>query len=59
VRKLPKVQIFATDLDADAIEQARQGVYLDNIAADVSPERLKRFFTKKEDRYIVKKESKR
>jgi two-component system CheB/CheR fusion protein len=56
IRKLPKVQIFATDLDSDAIEQARQGIYLDNIAADVSPERLERFFTKKDDRYVVKKE---
>ncbi|MBS1503688.1 MAG: PAS domain-containing protein, partial [Bacteroidetes bacterium] len=56
MRKLPKVQIFATDLDAEAIEQARQGVYLDNIVADVSPERIERFFTKKDDRYAVKKE---
>ncbi|MBS1528256.1 MAG: chemotaxis protein CheR, partial [Bacteroidetes bacterium] len=54
--KLPKVQIFATDLDAEAIEQARQGIYLDNIVADVSPERIERFFTKKDDRYAVKKE---
>ena len=38
------LQIFATDLDPDAIEQARQGTYLPNIAADVSEERLKRFF---------------
>jgi two-component system CheB/CheR fusion protein len=56
MRKLPKVQIFATDLDAEAIEQARQGIYLDNIIADVSIERLERFFTKKDDRYVVKKE---
>ncbi|HEY9000308.1 MAG TPA: CheR family methyltransferase, partial [Mucilaginibacter sp.] len=56
MRKLPKVQIFATDLDSEAIEQARQGIYLDNIVADVSPERIERFFTKKEDRFIVKKE---
>jgi chemotaxis methyl-accepting protein methylase len=32
------LQIFATDLDRDAIEKARQGVYPANIAADVSPE---------------------
>jgi two-component system CheB/CheR fusion protein len=38
------LQIFATDLDQDAITQARQGTYPANIAADVSPERLKRFF---------------
>ena len=38
------LQIFATDLDPDAIEQARQGIYPANIAADVSEDRLKRFF---------------
>lgn len=38
------LQIFATDLDPDAIQKARQGVYPDTIAADVSDERLKRFF---------------
>ncbi len=40
------VTIFATDIDSQAIEQARTGVYLANIAADVSPERLTRYFTK-------------
>lgn len=46
--KLPghySLQIFATDLDTDAIEKARQGFYPANIAADVSVERLARFFT--------------
>ena len=38
------LRIFATDLDPDAIEKARQGLYPANIAADVSEERLKRFF---------------
>jgi chemotaxis methyl-accepting protein methylase len=38
------LQIFATDLDPEAIEKARQGIYPANIAADVSEERLKRFF---------------
>lgn len=56
LRKLPKVQIFATDLDAEAIETARQGIYFENIAADVSPERLERFFIQKETHYVVKKE---
>jgi chemotaxis methyl-accepting protein methylase len=36
--------IFGTDLDRDAIDKARQGVYPANITADVSPERLRRFF---------------
>jgi two-component system CheB/CheR fusion protein len=49
-------QIFATDLDRDAIEQARQGVYPANIAADVTPERLRRFFTQDDRGYRVRKE---
>jgi len=51
-----KVQIFATDVDKDAIEKARAGVYPASIAVDVSQERLTRFFTKAEDSYRVKKE---
>ena len=50
------VQIFATDLDRDAIDKARQGVFLANIAADVSEKRLKRFFTKENGGYRVGKE---
>ena len=42
------LQIYATDLDPDAIEQARKGFYPDNIAADVSPERLARHFVPEE-----------
>jgi len=38
-------QIFATDLDNDSIDKARKGLYSSNISADVSPERLSRFFT--------------
>ena len=50
------VQIFATDLDKDAIDQARQGLFPANIAADVSAERLKRFFTEEARCYRVRKE---
>lgn len=39
-----KVQVFATDIDVNAIEHARAGVYPASIAADVSEERLARFF---------------
>jgi two-component system, chemotaxis family, CheB/CheR fusion protein len=39
------VQIFATDIDRRAIEHARSGLYPASIAADLSPERLARFFT--------------
>ena len=49
------LQIFATDLDRDAIEKAREGVFPDNIAADVSPERLDRFFIRGDRGYQVAK----
>jgi two-component system, chemotaxis family, CheB/CheR fusion protein len=44
LKKYYKVQIFATDIDSRAIGYARSGLYPGGIAADVSPERLKRFF---------------
>lgn len=50
------LQIFATDLDKDAIEKARQGVFPANIAADVSEARLKRYFTKEGSTYRLRKE---
>ena len=50
------VQIFATDLDQDAVDKARQGLFPANIAADVSKERLRRFFVKEERGYRVRKE---
>lgn len=50
------LQIFATDLDQDAIDKARQGIYPANIAADVSPERLRRFFIKEEHGYRLNEE---
>jgi two-component system CheB/CheR fusion protein len=49
-------QIFATDLDQEAIEKARQGVFPENISADVSSERLRRFFVQEEHHYRVNKE---
>ena len=50
------LQIFATDLDPDAIEKARRGIYPANIAADVTPERLKRFFVDEGNGYRISKE---
>ena len=44
-----KVQIFATDIDAQAIEQARAGIYPAGIATDLAPGRLERFFTREPD----------
>ena len=51
-----EIQVFGTDIDPRAVEKARQGTYVQNIAADVSPERLKQFFTKEDSRYRVKSE---
>jgi two-component system CheB/CheR fusion protein len=49
------VQIFATDLDADAVEYARDGVYPTGIANDLSGERLQRYFAREEGVYRVHK----
>jgi len=38
------LQVFATDIDSEAIEKARVGIYPASIAADVSSERMARFF---------------
>ena len=50
-----RVQIFATDVSENAIEHARAGVYGNGIEADVSPDRLRRFFTKIDGGYRVTK----
>jgi len=50
------LQIFATDLDNEAIETARRGIFPVNITADVSDERLSRFFTVQDDYYRVNSE---
>ncbi len=52
----PTVQIFATDIDKDAVEKARQGTFSSSIASDVSPERLERFFVHEGEDYRIKKE---
>ena len=52
----PTVQVFATDLDGASIAAARQRLYTLNDAADVSPERLRRFFTKEGEGYRVRQE---
>ena len=42
----PQVQVFATDIDAQAIETARQALYPETIAGQIPPGRLERFFVK-------------
>lgn len=50
------LQVFATDLDKDAIDKARAGSYPASIAADVSEARLRRFFIKEEHGFLVSNE---
>ena len=49
------VQIFGTDVSEPAVERARAGIYPEAIAAEVSPERLKKFFSQMENGYRVSK----
>ncbi len=56
LRKPLGVQIFATDLSSQAIDAARHGRYPEGIAADVSEQRLARFFAKRDSVYEIKKE---
>jgi two-component system, chemotaxis family, CheB/CheR fusion protein len=51
-----RLQIYATDIDDDAIASARAGTYPENIAIDVSPERLRQFFVKEGTGYRIKKD---
>jgi two-component system, chemotaxis family, CheB/CheR fusion protein len=48
-----KLQVFASDVDADAVATAREGLYPETIAADVSPGRLARFFSKDDHGYRI------
>jgi two-component system, chemotaxis family, CheB/CheR fusion protein len=56
VRQPIELQVFASDLDEGALAKAREGVYPEVIEADVSAERLARFFTKEGDYYRVRRE---
>jgi two-component system CheB/CheR fusion protein len=51
-----KLQVFASDVDADAIASAREGLYPETIEAEVSPSRLARFFSKEDHGYRVSTE---
>jgi two-component system CheB/CheR fusion protein len=49
------IKILATDLNEMALEKARAGVYLDNIEMDVTPARLRKFFTRHDGHYQISK----
>ncbi|HEY2340292.1 MAG TPA: chemotaxis protein CheB, partial [Steroidobacteraceae bacterium] len=50
------LQVFATELSAEALQRAREGVYPQEIAGSVSQERLERFFVYENGRYQVRRE---
>ena len=52
----PEIQIFASDLDTNALAVAREGSYPLAIQADVSEERLRRFFAREGDHYRIRRE---
>ena len=54
-KKVP-LQVFGTDIDKMAVDKAREGLFPDSVAADISPERLQRFFNEEPGYYRVKKE---
>src|SRR5262249_6413495 len=49
------IQIFASDIDAEAIGKARAGIYPESIVADVSTKRLGQFFTREEGTYRIRR----
>lgn len=54
IRQSFQVQVFATDIDSQAIATARAGIYPASAAADISPERLTRFFTAEPDNSVFR-----
>jgi two-component system CheB/CheR fusion protein len=52
----PQIQVFATDIDASALAEARRGQYTSVVGRQVNPDRLARFFTKRGDSYSVTKQ---
>ena len=51
-----KVQVFATDIDGGSIEMARSGIYPNSISADISSDRLNRYFTMRDKVYKIRDE---
>ncbi len=52
----PNLKIFATDVDQQCVETAGLGQYPESAAAEISPERLDRFFVKKDNSFVIKSE---
>jgi two-component system CheB/CheR fusion protein len=56
VAEPPHIEIFASDLHEPSLRRAREGLFPDTIEADVSAERLRRFFVKEENSYRIRVE---
>ncbi|MFP4507193.1 MAG: chemotaxis protein CheB, partial [Cyclobacteriaceae bacterium] len=54
--EVPSLQIFASDLHEASLQKAREGFFPGDIQADLSPERLRRFFIKEDGGYRIRKE---
>jgi len=54
-----RVKIYATDVDEDALERARQGSYTPRQVEDVPPDALERFFERTDQRYMFRKDLRR
>ncbi len=54
-----RVKIYATDIDGDALDQARHGVYLPRQVEDVPRDALERFFERTDQRYVFRKDLRR
>ncbi len=55
-RRRLELQIFATDIDDEALQVARAGIYPESVQADISPERLDKFFVAENQNLKVAKE---
>ena len=54
-----RVKIYATDIDEEALDQARHGAYLPRQIEDVPPDALERFFERTDQRYVFRKDLRR
>jgi two-component system CheB/CheR fusion protein len=50
------VQVFGTDIDSDAVAAARAGIYPASIVQDLSEDRLRKYFVRKDNQFQIKKD---
>ncbi len=55
-RRWPALKVFATDVDPGSLDTAGNGLYPESAAAEIAPGRLERFFSRQDDRIMVKTE---